>query len=280
MLRRVTAPDGVELAFDDLGPADGPPVVLMHGGGQTRHSWAGAALALARAGQRVLNMDLRGHGASGWSADGAYGLDDRVGDLRALLAGVEGTPALVGASLGGYTALHAVACGLQARALVLVDIVPHPEPAGIARILAFMRGHPEGFATLEEAADAVAAYNPERPRPRDAGGLRRNLRQRADGRWHWHWDPRILSDDRGPGLGEVVQRSAGALARHPGLPVLLVRGLASDVVSDEGVARFRALVPQLELADVAGAGHMVAGDRNDSFASAAIGFLTRTGVPA
>jgi pimeloyl-ACP methyl ester carboxylesterase len=280
MLRRVTAPDGVELAFDDLGPADGPPVVLMHGGGQTRHSWAGTALALARAGHRVLNMDLRGHGASGWSADGAYGLDDRVADLRALLHGVAGTPALVGASLGGYTALHAVAGGLAVRALVLVDIVPHPEPAGIARILTFMRAHPSGFASLEEAADAVAAYNPDRPRPRDAGGLKRNLRQRADGRWHWHWDPRILSDTGGPSLGEVVQRSAGALARHPELPVLLVRGLASDVVSDAGIARFRALVPQLELADVAGAGHMVAGDRNDAFAAAAIGFLERVGVPA
>ena len=65
------------------------------------------------------------------------------------------------------------------------------------------------------------------------------------------------------------------MARREGLPVLLVRGLKSDVVSDAGVAAFRALLPALEVADVGGAGHMVAGDRNDAFNASVIAFLMR-----
>ena len=157
--------------------------------------------------------------------------------------------------------------------MVLVDIVPHPDPQGITRIVTFMRAHPDGFATLDAAVDAVAAYNPDRPRPRDPAGLMRNLRQRENGRFYWHWDPRIVSD-RPQTFHETVQKSAVALA-ETSLPVLVVRGLKSDVVSDAGIAAFRAIVPQLEVADVGGAGHMVAGDRNDAFNGSVIAFLER-----
>lgn len=273
MMRRVTAADGVAIALDDLGPADAPVVVLLHGGGQTRHSWAGAAAALAARGYRVLNTDLRGHGDSDWSADGAYALDDRVADLRAVLEGIDAPVALVGASLGGATAIHALASGVEAAALVLVDIVPQPEMAGVARIVSFMRAHPQGFASLDEAVDAVAAYNPERPRPRDPSGLMRNLRAR-DGRLYWHWDPAITATE--PHVHHaIVQQSAVALAGREEIAVLLVRGLRSDVVSEESVAGFRALVPRLEVADVGGAGHMVAGDRNDAFNASVLDFLAR-----
>lgn len=250
-----------------------PVVILMHGGGQTRHSWSGAARALAQRGYRVINVDMRGHGESEWSEAGAYTLDDRVADVEAIVAQLEQPFALVGASLGGATSIHAVASAITPAAVVLVDIVPHPEPEGINRIVGFMRAHPNGFATLDEAVDSVAAYNPARPRPRDPQGLMRNLRQRDDGRFYWHWDPRIVSH-RPEDFHETVQRSALSLAEI-GLPVLLVRGLKSDVVSDAGVAAFRELVPHLEVADVGGAGHMVAGDRNDAFNDAAIAFLER-----
>ena len=270
-LRRVVSHDQLALVADDMGPLDAPAVILLHGGGQTRHSWSGAAQALAQRGYRVINFDARGHGESEWSEHGAYTLDDRVADLAAIVAQLDQPFALVGASLGGATSIHAVASQLQPCAVVLVDIVPHPEPEGISHIVGFMRAHPDGFATLDEAVDAVAAYNPERPRPRDPKGLLRNLRERENGRLYWHWDPRIVSH-RPSEMHETVQRSAVTLA-ETGVPVLLVRGLKSDVVSDAGVAAFRELVPHLEVADVSGAGHMVAGDRNDAFNDAAITFL-------
>lgn len=272
-LDRIASHDGLVLAVDDLGPLDAPVVILLHGGGQTRHSWSGAAKALADRGYRVINVDLRGHGESEWSEAGAYSLDDRVADLEAIVARLEQPFALVGASLGGATSIHAVAQALRPASLVLVDIVPHPEPEGISRIVTFMRAHSAGFATLEEAVDAVAAYNPERPRPRDPNGLMRNLRRREDGRLYWHWDPRIVAA-RPQDLHDTVRRSAAKL-QQIGLPVLLVRGLKSDVVSDAGVAAFRELVPDLSVADVGGAGHMVAGDRNDAFNGAVIAFLER-----
>lgn len=272
-LHRIASRDGLVLAVDDLGPLDAPVVILLHGGGQTRHSWSGAAKALAHRGYRVINVDLRGHGESEWSEAGAYSLDDRVADLEAIVAQLDQPFALVGASLGGATSIHAVAHDMQPAAVVLVDIAPHPEIEGISRIVTFMRAHPDGFATLDEAVDAVAAYNPERPRPRDPKGLMRNLRRREDGRLYWHWDPRIVAP-RPQDHHDVVRQSATRLSAT-GLPVLLVRGLKSDVVSDAGVAAFRELVPDLEVADVGGAGHMVAGDRNDAFNDAVIAFLER-----
>jgi pimeloyl-ACP methyl ester carboxylesterase len=262
---RVRTRDG-ELALDRLGPEDAPVVVLLHGGGQTRHSWSGAAEQLARNGYRVLNFDARGHGESDWASDGCYTLDGRAEDLRAILGDAR-TYALIGASLGGATAIHAVAQGLRPRALVLVDVVPNAERAGIERIRRFMLSAPDGFASLDEAADAVAAYNPERPRPRDAEGLRRNLKLRDDGRLHWHWDPAILGDEKAT-MRSVLSASSRKLAEVADLRTLLVRGLRSDVVSDATVAAFREMLPSLEVLDVAGAGHMVAGDRNDAFNAA------------
>lgn len=273
-MRRFHAPDGVTLVGDDAGDARAPAVVLLHGGGQTRHSWSGAMRALVARGYRVINYDARGHGDSDWSAAGAYELDDRVADLTAVVAALDTPFALVGASLGGATAIHAVGAGLHPAALVLVDIVPEPEIAGVERIVAFMRRHPAGFASLDEAADAVAAYNPARPRPSDPAGLMRNLRRRDDGRLYWHWDP-LIAAARPAHHHAIVQRSAQAVAARQDLAVLLVRGLRSDVVSDAGVAAFRAAVPRLEVADVGGAGHMVAGDRNDAFNDGVIAFLAR-----
>ena len=275
--RRFRASDGVELVCDVAGRPDAPTVVLLHGGGQTRHSWAGTMEVLASEGYRVLNFDARGHGDSDWSAEGNYHLDHRAADLAEVVRGCAGPFALVGASLGGATALHAVASGMKAAALVLVDIVPEPEPEGIARIVGFMKAHTDGFATLDEAVDAVAAYNPSRPRPRDPSGLMRNLRAR-NGRLYWHWDPLTVTG-REDGFHTVVQQSAAVVADLTALPLLLVRGLSSDVVSEAGVAAFRAQAPRLEVVDVGGAGHMVAGDRNDAFAGGVIAFL-RQHMPA
>lgn len=275
------APDGIELVGDHGGPLDAPAVVLMHGGGQTRHSWDRTVENLLNQGFQVLNYDARGHGESGWSKDSAYSLPDRARDLQAVAASLAVPFLLVGASLGGATAIQAIHDGLRPAGLVLVDIVPEPEPKGVDRIVSFMRGHHAGFASIDEAVDAVASYNPDRPRPSDSGGLMKNLRRREDGRLYWHWDPRIL--DTGPDVHHLaVQHAASTLENLPDLPVLLVRGLSSDVVSDQGVCAFRERLPRLEVLDVAGAGHMVAGDRNDAFTAGILAFAARvlTGLGA
>lgn len=273
---------GIRLVGDVTGRPEDPPVVLLHGGGQTRHSWHTTAQFLADHGWRAYTIDLRGHGESDWAPDGDYGLDAFAGDVRAVATSLDRPPALVGASLGGMSALAAVGDSPTplASSLVLVDVAPRIEDAGAMRIGDFMREHmEEGFASLEEAADAVAAYNPHRRRPRDLDGLRKNLRQREDGRWVWHWDPRFISPPAGgpdeTRVSVVSPERLEAAARRLRIPVLLVRGRLSDLLSAEGARRFLDLVPHAEFIDVAEAGHMVAGDRNDVFNDGIVEFLAR-----
>jgi pimeloyl-ACP methyl ester carboxylesterase len=273
------AGDGLTLAADAFGPTGGPPVVLFHGGGQTRHAWGGTARLLGDKGWRATTVDLRGHGDSDWaSPDGSYTLDAFAADVRAVAAAQTRPPVLIGASLGGLSSLVAIAEAppdtTVASALVLVDVAPRLEPEGIARIGDFMISHLDGFASLEEVADAVAAYNPHRARPTDLSGLRKNVRLRDDGRWYWHWDPSFLlggSTDE-PRSFRNEDRLEDA-ARSLTLPTLLVRGRQSDVLSEEGAQQLLSLVPHAGYVDVGGAGHMVAGDRNDAFNDAVVEFL-------
>jgi pimeloyl-ACP methyl ester carboxylesterase len=283
MTSHLAGADGLQLAADIGGPEDGPPVVLLHGGGQTRHSWSGTWSALVGAGWRALSVDLRGHGESDWSPEGDYSADGFARDVTAVAAAQRQPPILVGASLGGIASLIAVAeapsQAAAAHALVLVDVAHRLEVGGRERIGAFMTKAPDGFASLDEAADAIAAYNPNRPRPTDLSGLAKNLRQREDGRWVWHWDPRFVRGRLGSAdetrASVIDPERLGRAVDGLEVPTLLVRGRNSDLLSEEGAKDFLARVPHAEYADVAGAGHMVAGDRNEVFNQAILGFLER-----
>jgi non-heme chloroperoxidase len=268
--------DGLTLRGDAFGRADAPPVLLLHGGGQTRHSWSGTAQRLAREGWHALSLDLRGHGQSDWSPDAAYDLDDFVLDLVAVVRTLPRPPVAVGASLGGMAALCAEgeAKAPLLAAVVLVDVTPRLEPQGVVRIVSFMTDRPDGFASLEEAADAVAAYRQHRARPSDLSGLEKNLRRGEDGRYRWHWDPKFMSREHRIRNTLTPDRLLGA-ARGLRVPTLLVRGKLSDVVSLEGAAEFQSAAPHARFVDVSGAGHMVAGDRNDLFTEAVVEFLRR-----
>ena len=272
--------DGLRLAADVGGDASRQSVVLLHGGGQTRHSWRGVVQELLRHGYHVLNIDARGHGDSDWAPDADYRFESLASDLRAVIATLPNAPALVGASMGGITALLAIAGADRtiAKALVLVDVVPRLEVAGVSKIVSFMRAHADGFRTVEEAAEAVGAYNPNRTRSDDHSGLTKNLRRRDDGRLHWHWDPAFVAFAGGVAPDQFAGQLMQA-ADKVKVPSLLVRGLDSDVVSDGGVSELHKHMPALEILDVAGAGHMVAGDRNDAFNAGVVAFLLRNVPP-
>jgi len=276
---------GLKLAADVAGDPAAPPAVLLHGGGQTRYAWGSTAKVLAERGWRAYRVDLRGHGESEWSPDGRYGIDRFAGDIVEVCAqvGAVALPVLVGASLGGISSLLAIGESETpiARGLVLVDVAPRTEPEGVQRIGDFMAANLEsGFGSLEEVADAVAAYNPHRPRPSDLSGLKKNVRLREDGRWVWHWDPAFMrgiesTDDETRSNDVMNHERLEAATRNLTVPTLLVRGRMSDLLSEEGAREMLALAPHAEYADVAGAGHMVAGDRNDLFNDAIVGFLDR-----
>jgi pimeloyl-ACP methyl ester carboxylesterase len=269
---------GVRIAGDSWGDPKAPLVLLLHGGGQTRHAWKGAGEKLGAAGYHAVAFDARGHGDSDWASDGLYGQDAMVEDLKCVAAALgDCRPVLVGASMGGGVSLVAVGEDhIDASALVLVDIGPNIEPQGVGRILAFMRRKPDGFDTLQEVADAIASYQPHRKRPNTLAGLAKNVRMGADGKYRWHWDPRFLS--RRYDLKARRERLE-ACARRLALPTLLVRGGLSDVLSEEGAQEFLKLCLHSEYVNVTGAAHMVGGDRNDVFGKSVIAFLLRV-VPS
>jgi pimeloyl-ACP methyl ester carboxylesterase len=271
---RLTLPgSGLQLVADVVGAADAPTLLFMHGSGQTRQSWGAALEEAAKRGYRALSLDLRGHGDSDWSPDGKYTLDSFAADVRRAIEYLGGEPILVGASLGGIIGLLiAAAPPPPVRALVLVDITPRVEMSGAKEVSAFMDSAPNGFGSVEEAADAVSAYLPHRQRPKDTSGLKRNLRLRA-GRYYWHWDPAMLQMGRdakfeGPNPLETAARALK-------VPTLLIRGGRSRIVSEAGVREFLEMTPQAEFVDISDAHHMVAGDANDAFNQAVFSFVDR-----
>jgi pimeloyl-ACP methyl ester carboxylesterase len=268
----------------DIHPADEPRgcVLLAHGGGQTRHSWGGTARALAKRGITAVTIDQRGHGDSDWIKTGEYSFEWFAEDMLCVLDELHRltgfVPAVVGASLGGLAGLFAggSAHGPEAMsALVLVDITPKMRVDGVARIIGFMQEHAEeGFATVEEAADAISAYLPHRPRPTNLSGLSKNLRKDADGRYRWHWDPNFIITREDPAKhAHDVERKGFEAAARLKMPVLLVRGRESELVGEDEVEAFVKAVPHAEFADIAGARHMVAGDKNDVFTDALLTFF-------
>ncbi len=254
---------------------DGPPRVLYaHGFGQNRHAWRATARFLASHGWPGWAMDGRGHGESGWAEEGDYELEHFAEDLVAVARSLPAPPVLVGASMGGLLGLLTAGESPDPlyRALVLVDVTPRWESAGVDRILAFMGMHPEGFESLQAAADAIARYLPHRDR-KDPERLRTQLRQHADGRWRWHWDPRLL--------GRVAREAPRyiprleAAASRVRQPLLLLSGERSDVVSEHTIGEFLRLAPHARHIQIERATHTIVGDRNDVFTREIHTFLTQ-----
>ncbi len=272
--------DGLRLIGMAAGPSDGPAVLLAHGGGQTHWAWRKTVQALAKAGYRATAIDLRGHGGSDRSPSADYTNLSFARDILAVTDQLHAPVAMVGASLGGIAGMVAEG-SLRAgsfSSLTLVDITPKPNADGVARISRFMTAHIEhGFASLEEAAEAIGTYTANREKRAPSDSLSRYLNQGADGRYRWHWDPAFIS--KFDGVHGQEREQMAVAARNLTLPVHLIRGGSSDLVTPQDAADFLALVPHAAFTDIKGAGHMVVGDSNDAFSAAIIGFLAQQSAP-
>ncbi|MAV85656.1 MAG: alpha/beta hydrolase [Gammaproteobacteria bacterium] len=267
-----------EIIASEWGDNMNPLVIMLHGGGQTRHSWKGVAAKIANLGFYVIAHDLRGHGESFWDSNGDYTFDAHRDDLVKIIQQLGKKANLVGASLGGMISLSLAGHEEESKhcsGLIMVDIGMRPNDEGSDRIVEFMRSGAKGFASVEEAADAVSGYLPHRERPKDISGLKKNLRLKEDGRYYWHWDPLFLTDRTG--MGEVREERFKQLensAKRITVPTLLVQGALSDILTNKEKEEFLNAVPHAKLAEIQQATHMVVGDKNDIFAEAIVDFLS------
>jgi pimeloyl-ACP methyl ester carboxylesterase len=269
--------DGITLVADEWNRGAGdehPAILMLHGGGQNRFSWKKTGQILADQGFHVVAVDTRGHGDSDRSPGADYALETMAADVLQIIDVIGQPVVIIGASMGGLTGIWVASQAGPAKVtkLVLVDVVPRFEKSGSARIRDFMFNHVHGFDSLEDAADAVAAYLPHRDKPRSPEGLKKNLRQRG-GRWYWHWDPAFLTKPEDDPRERTDRLEVAAIALQ--IPILLIRGKLSDVVSTEGVNDFLQKVPHAEYVELSGAGHTAAGDDNDAFSEVVVQFVTR-----
>ena len=263
--------DGLELVGEAYGDPAGPPVLFFHGGGQSRSAWRGSARIVGAAGFYGITFDLRGHGDSDWAADGDYLLDAFGRDVEVLLGQFDRPATLVGASRGGQAALvggsrHPA----RTRLVMLADVAPLMRDGGVDGIRAFFAEGAAGFTTLDQAADSLALHL-DQPRIGDASRLARSMRQDTAGRWHWRWDPATGKQDflHPPSEGEAVLAAAARVIS----PVVLVCAEMSHLLTEEGIAEFRRLTPQLEVEIAHAVGHMFTADRNDAFAARLLHWL-------
>jgi len=265
----------IKIAADIWGSNNQELVILLHGGGQTRHAWGDTGKKLAEAGYHSVALDLRGHGDSEWHADGDYSIRAYKDDLVSIINEIGKPARLVGASLGGMASLVLAGDEINSdlcTALIMVDIGIYPDPVGSDRIVSFMLSGEKGFDSLEDVAKSISDYLPHRKKPKDLEGLKKNLRLKGDGRYYWHWDPRFIR--RRPGSRDRryfdLQLKA---AEKVTIPTLLIRGALSDVVTMEDVDYFLSVISHAKFVEIENAAHMIAGDRNDIFAEEAIKFL-------
>jgi len=268
---------GLSIAASSWGSESDPLVILMHGGGQTRHAWGNTGEVLGLSGFHVLAIDLRGHGDSDWHPDGDYSIDAYKSDLVSILNQLGKSASIVGASLGGMVAFSLAGDldnGELVNALVMVDIGLYPNEKGSDQIINFMQSGNKGFASLEEASEAISGYLPHRKKPKDNNGLEKNLRLKEDGRYYWHWDPKFI---KGRTIKKEIDQKAinKKVAKDINVPTLLIRGALSNVVTQDEVDDFLLALPHAEFEEIEKASHMIAGDRNDIFAASAIDFLKR-----
>jgi pimeloyl-ACP methyl ester carboxylesterase len=262
--------NGMRLHYLDWGNDDKPKMLLLHGGAQSAHSWDFFALAL-RDHFHIVALDQRGHGDSDWSEAGEYDTAFHVADVQAFTDAIGFDHfVLIGLSMGGRNAYtFTAACPAKVQRLVIVDVGPDIQAEGRRHIQEFLEGT-EVFESFDWLVERVRRFNPRRPEAQIRGSLLHNLKQMADGRWTWKHDRRRgIRRDRG---GEMTEAAWAALASVT-VPLLIVRGAESNILSVATATKMCHTVKNGQLVEVPKAGHLVQGDNPVGFEQVVRAFL-------
>ena len=260
----------------EWGSAGSPPIFALHGGHQSAHSWDLVSLHLA-ARYHVIVPDQRGHGDSEWARNCEYSNQEMAKDAAALIRtlGVE-RPVVMGHSMGGRNALlMALANPGLCRALVIVDVGPEISDEGRRTISSFVRENVE-FDDLDHFVENVQRYDPYRSREHIQRTVKYNLFRRADGKY-------VSKCDRAPRQLGLLERQTAPDAltidavRSLDLPVLVVRGESSNILTPDAAERFVQALPHGRLVTVARCGHNVHSQNTVGFVEAIEEFLEAAG---
>ena len=266
--------NGLRLHYLDWGNDGAPPMLLLHGFSGHAHTWDIFARAVC-GGFHVLALDQRGHGDTEWAKDGAYAIDDHVGDIAAFHDRLDlGPVVLIGLSMGGrnairFTSLHPG----KVEKLVVVDIGPDIDPRGAERVRQTAANAPEDFASIDDAIEYLRRANPTMS-PASEAALRsrveHGVNQLPNGRYTWKYD-KALRDQRRAGAQPPID--LWPAVRQIKAPTLIVRGGASDVFSPDTAKRMLEMIPGSRFVEIPGAGHSVPAEAPVEFERAVREFL-------
>jgi esterase len=279
---------GMRLHYLDWGTDGHPPVVFLHGGALTAHTWDVVCLALRRD-HHCLALDQRGHGDSEWSPAMEYGVEDHLGDIERFVdhLGLDRF-VLVGQSMGALNAI-VYASRHSDRLAGLVSIDAGPEVSlteGASRIVDFVQA-PGELDSVEEFVKRAQSFNPLRDPRLLRTSLLHNLRKLPNGKWTWKYDRRPLAKSEfhlTTGSHDFLGELPSLLDEVRGMvssihcPTLVVRGALSDVISDAQASRFAELLPDGRWTRVAGAAHTVQGDNPRGLVEALRRFFAEIGL--
>jgi pimeloyl-ACP methyl ester carboxylesterase len=268
---RTVRVNGVTLHYLDWGPAEAPPVVLLHGITGHARVWDHLAERLVP-GRRVLALDQRGHGDSDPAPDDDYRVGTMADDVAAFAGSLRlERLALLGHSMGGRIAIqYAAAHAARLDRLVIVDIGPDIELTGLQRVRDMMSKAPERIESEEWAVEYIRRANPLQDVDLLRHRVRHGLKRLPDGELTWKY-AKGLRDMMRAGRRDVVDLWE-PLPRIP-CPTLVVRGAESDILSAEVAKKMTGRLPDGRLVEIPGAGHTVPADRPDEFVGHVRAFL-------
>ncbi|MET0919378.1 MAG: alpha/beta hydrolase [Burkholderiales bacterium] len=269
--------DGLGFRYLEWGDPHAPALVLLHGGGQTAHTWDACCLILARR-YRCIALEARGHGDSDWSRAGAYAIEDHARDIAGFVDRLAlDLPIVAGMSMGGINATaYAVLHAERMRALVSIDVGPEVQFEPVERLMRGMNEY-RRFDSPRHAAERLSRLGARRATGLLERTLSRNLRQEDDGTWTWKYDPRPLLGLSTHALLAPRKRLWDVIDRIT-CPALVVRGGDSEIFSDADAAKFAGALPQGTLVRVPRARHSVQTDNPRGLAEAIVAF--DDGLPA
>lgn len=267
-LDRTIIINGMRIHYLEWGNSNAQPLILLHGISRVAHTFDHLAPHFARK-YRVLAVDMRGHGDSGWDPQEAYLVEDYTKDIEALVDELKlRNIVLWGASTGGRVAQVFAGLHPDLTAAVIVEDVGPERPAAISdRRAKRMAREENGWANDEELFQQLKNDYPRTPDELSRHFVKHGSKPRADGRIVWKRDPAINKGFIPTEIWRFVEKITA--------PIIYVLGGASTIVPPETQVLLKQKLPQVEIVTMPGLGHYPSDENAAEFIAIVEKFLAK-----